>query len=154
MPTSEHVAEIVGRQGKRASGHREGWSGGLPSPALKVHRFPLCPPLALSLPDKGGPAPCPDSKCHKVPWYPSSGRLSGPFLPWGSARRQRNILELGEERGGGAASQSPGPCGGGVGSGLEGLTECAITWKCLLWYLLVDWGGGTPGTFCGWSWGL
>ena len=61
VPTSEHVAEIVGRQGKRAPDRGEGLElGGTPSLARKVHFLPPCPLLAQSLPHKGGPAPYPD----------------------------------------------------------------------------------------------
>lgn len=83
VPTSEHVAEIVGRQGKRVSGHCEGWSGGLLSPALKVHRFPLCPPLALSLSRQRGPRPLPRFQVPQSSLVPLAGTTLGTLPPLG-----------------------------------------------------------------------
>lgn len=71
VPTSEHVAEIVGRQGKRAPGPRRGLEWGAPHSqrgkfiSSFFARLWLCP-----FSTKGDPPPTQISKCHKVPCYP------------------------------------------------------------------------------------
>lgn len=150
VPTSEHVAEIVGRQGKRAPGPwRETGVGGTPSLARKVHFLPPCPPLAWSLPHKGGPAPYPDFQVPQSSRLPPSWDCSpDPSSPQGCALRQRNILRWREGKGRGIGLPIRGGCPEGVStpSRKNWQNVQRVTPRPLLRHLLVGWGGGTPGT--------
>lgn len=123
--------------------------GGTPSLAWKVHFLPPCPPLAQSLPHKGGPAPYPDSEVPQSSLLPPSWNCPpDPSFPR-ALPLDKEISSLGErEKGGGSVFQS----GEAVRRGCPlvarktGRMCKRVTQEPQLRHLLVVWGGGTPGT--------
>lgn len=108
VPTSEHVAEIVGRQGKRASRHREGWSGGLAVPGAESSPLPSLPASGSVPSRQRGPRPLPRFQVpQKFPATPGRDGSRDPSSP-GAPPVDKEISWNWERKGEGSCLLIPG----------------------------------------------